>query len=334
METAELERLMADALGPRVDVSVRGSGPRRNRFRATIESTDVEVEWLNLGWPRQVQEMLDRPDHPDVVVARELSPGAIELLRGVDLSWVDLRGAADIHLNGLLIFIRSEARSPAPKGALVWTPATLAASEALLDGTPGTVAEIVEATGMSPSTSAGALKVLQKEGLLIAQASRGRNARRSVVNKGDLLEAYAATAARLRSLEATRVGVMWRNPVRGARDLGQRLSDIGVPWSVTGALAADMLAPLLTEAEPWEMYVDGRSAAELRQIAREAGLRELAGGRLLLRPFPTPAKDRLSTRVDGVALAAWPRVFSDLRMTGVRGEEAAEHLREHMEARP
>jgi hypothetical protein len=126
--------------------------------------------------------------------------------------------------------------------------------------------------------------------------------------------------------------VLWRNPDRGVADLGSRLSASGVAWSITGALAADALAPYLTEVDPWEMYVDGGPLAALRQIAREVGLEEADGGRLLLRPFPTPATDALSIDVAGQRVAAWPRVFSDLRMIGVRGEEAAEHLREQMGA--
>lgn len=35
-----------------------------------------------------------------------------------------------------------------------------------------------------------------------------------------------------------------------------------------------------------------------------------------------------SARRSGQRRAAWPRAFSDLRMVGVRGEEAAEHLQE------
>jgi len=42
---------------------------------------------------------------------------------------------------------------------------------------------------------------------------------------------------------------------------------------------------------------------------------------------------RLATRVDGLMVAPWPRVFADVRTVGVRGEEAAEHLREAMHDR-
>jgi hypothetical protein len=321
---------MADALGARVDVRVREAGDQRGRFTATIQSVPVEVEWLGVGWPRQVRELLDRPDRPDLVVAPEFSPGARKLLTQARMSWIDLTAAANIGLPGLLIIVESERGTRMPRANLGWTAGALSVCEGLLVGAGGTVAELVDATGLAPSTVATALKFLHGEHLLTAEAARGRNARRTVVDRDQLLDTYAAAAARLRSPESIRVGVLWRSPARGAHELGSRLEANGVAWATTGALAADVLAPYLTEVDPWEIYVDGGSLAELRQIAREVGLEEASGGRLLLRPFPTPAKDALSAEVGGQRVAAWPRVFSDLRMIGVRGEEAAEHLRERM----
>jgi hypothetical protein len=299
---------------------------------ATIQSVPAEVEWLSVGWPRQVRELLERPDRPDLVVAPELSPGAHTLLNEAGLSWIDLTGAANIHMPGLVIIVKPDRGTPMSRANLGWTSGALAVCEGLLVGVGGTVAELAESTGLAPSTVAAALKFLQGEHLLDAKAARGRNARRTVVDKEQLLDVYAAAAARLRSPESIRVGVLWRSPARGASELGARLTANRVAWSTTGALAADVLAPYLTEVDPWEMYVDGGSLAELRQIAREVERDEAAGGRLLLRPLPTPAKDALSTTVGDQRVAAWPRVFSDLRMIGVRGEEAAEHLREQMGA--
>ena len=321
---------MADALGPRVDVHVHEAEDRRGRFTATIQSVPVEVEWLGVGWPRQVRELLDRPDHPGLVVAPEFSPGARKLLNQARMSWIDLTGAANIGLPGLLIIVEAERGTRMPRANLGWTAGALAVCEGLLIGAGGTVAELVDATGLAPSTVATALKFLQGEHLLSAEAARGRNARRTVVDRDQLLDTYAAAAARVRSPESIRVGALWRSPARGARELGSRLEANGVAWATTGALAADVLAPYLTEVDPWEIYVDAGSLAEMRQIAREVRLAEASGGRLLLRPFPTPAKDALSSVVGGHRVASWPRVFSDLRMIGVRGEEAAEHLRERM----
>jgi len=335
MDPVRLERLLADAFArvdPEIAVRVEGAGSRRGRFAATIQSLPTEVEWLTVGWPRQVRDLLDRPDRPDLVVASELSPGARSLLAGAGLSWVDQTGAARIALPGLYIMADSGRSAPMPRANLGWTAGALAVCEGLLVGAGGTVAELAEATGLAPSTVANALKFLQGEHLLDAQAARGRNARRTVVDRDQLLDAYAAAAARLRSPESIRVGVLWRDPARGAGELGARLASNGVAWSITGALAADALAPYLTEVDPLEIYLDARALAELRQVAREVGLNEASGGRLLLRPFPTPARDALSRTVGKQMLSPWPRVFADLRMIGVRGEEAAEHLRDEMGA--
>ncbi len=335
MDTVKLERLLIDAFAqaaPGLRIRVEAAGERPGRFDATLESVPAKVEWLGVGWPRQVRELLVRPDRPDLVVAPELSQGARSLLNEAGLSWVDGTGAARVALHGINIWRDVANRARRPQVNRGWTAGALAVCEGLLIGAGGTVAELAEATGLAPSTVATALKFLQGEHLLDAEAARGRNARRTVVDKDQLLDAYAAAAARLRSPVAIRVGVLWRDPIRGASEVGARLAANGGRWSTTGALAANVLAPYLTQTDPWEMYVDGGSLVELRQVAREVDLSEAAGGRLLLRPFPTPAGDALSTTLAGQRVAAWPRVFSDLRMIGVRGEDAAEHLREQIGA--
>lgn len=334
MDIVGLERLLADALArvdPEIAVRVGDQGSRPGRFFATIQSVPMEVAWLSRGWPRQVRELLDQPERPDLVVASELSPGARALLVDAGLSWVDGTGASRIAMSGLYVRAEGERVSRSPTTSS-WTPGVLAVCEALLVGTVGTVAEVVAVTGLAPSTVATALRFLQDEQLLGATAARGRNARRTVVDASQLLDAYATAAARLRSDDSIRLGVLWRDPRRGASELGDRLTAEGVAWSTTGALAADVLAPYLSEVAPLEIYVDAKSLPDLRQVAREVGLSEASGGRLLLRPFPTPARDSLSTTAAGQRVAVWPRVFSDLRMIGVRGEEAAEHLREQMGA--
>ena len=88
-----------------------------------------------------------------------------------------------------------------------------------------------------------------------------------------------------------------------------------------------VLAPYLTTVTTAEVYVDRETIPALESVASQAGLRPIEGGRLTLRPFPTVTTERLAVNQDGLRVAPWPRVYADLRVVGVRGEEAAEHLR-------
>jgi hypothetical protein len=100
-----------------------------------------------------------------------------------------------------------------------------------------------------------------------------------------------------------------------------------------GRKATVAAVPYLTEVATADVYVDGETMASLEAIAAEAGLRPIDGGRLTLRPFPTTTARSLATETAGLQVAPWPRVYADLRMEGVRGEEAAEHLREFRHGR-
>lgn len=76
------------------------------------------------------------------------------------------------------------------------------------------------------------------------------------------------------------------------------------------------------------VYLLADTVPKLEAAAAQVGLRSIEGGRLSLAPFPTTTTLTLSTIVDGLQVAPWPRVFADLQKSGVRGEEAAEHLRQ------
>ncbi|MGH3368850.1 MAG: hypothetical protein ACRDPR_02515, partial [Nocardioidaceae bacterium] len=113
--------------------------------------------------------------------------------------------------------------------------------------------------------------------------------------------------------------------------LGKGWDAEGVTWAATGAAAASVLGPYLSEVAGLDVLVDAPTPATLDSLAERSGLRPIEGGRILLRPFPTPVTRRLCETHSGLRVAPWPRVYADLRITGVRGEEAAEHLREMVE---
>ena len=311
----------------------------RQRVLRELEGNALIVggQRLNLGWAGEghlgdVRRVLSSTERPDIVAGRRLSPGARATLAEAGLSWVDETGAAEVAI-GTLIIARTGRDLPIVARPARWAPATLAVAESLLCGVSATVSATRAATGMSSGSCTSALRTLADLGLLKAAAARGRDAGRRVDEPTALLSAYAEAADALRSPTQLQVGVTWRDFVVGLADAGRRWDSAAVQWCVTAGVAASILAPHLSSVAHGEVYVSAQSLSGLEAVAAQAGLRPIDGGRLTLRPFPSEGVRRLASHNAGLRLAPWPRVFADVRLTGVRGEEAAEHLREVMSDR-
>lgn len=298
-----------------------------------LNGQPVRVRWLGEGGLRQARELIaGRNDRPDVAVARHLSPGAREALSTAGIGWVDETGAAEIA-RGSLIVSRTGHTPASPRKPPHWTPAVLAVAEALLCGERPTVGAMQENTTLSTGSATNALRTLTDLELLTAEARRGPNAARRIPDPDRLLEAYAVAAVALMPTTSLAVGMTWRDPVADLNEIGQRWDGADISWAATAAIAASVFAPFLTTVTTAEVYVDRKTIAGLEAAAAVAGFQPIEGGRLILRPFPTVTAKSLAAVTGGLSLAPWPRVYADLRVVGVRGEEAAEHLREVIRAR-
>jgi hypothetical protein len=129
------------------------------------------------------------------------------------------------------------------------------------------------------------------------------------------------------------VGVTWRDLAAGARSVMRQWAKVSTESAVSGPLAAKLLAPYLTTVSTVDVYVSADTILGLQAAAATAGLKPIEGGRLVLRPFPTVTANRLATDIDGLRVAPWPRVYVDLLHAGVRGEDAAEHLKDTISER-
>jgi hypothetical protein len=296
----------------------------------SVAGRRLRLRWLPVGWPRQLTEALEIKPRPDIVVAPQFSPGARALAGQERVGWVDESGAAEISAGTILISRTGiPADPPAAKGG--WRPSTLAVCEVLLTGFPATVSAVAAKTGLSVSGVATALKFLASQGFLASDADRGPQSRRYVADRDGLLDAYAAAAEGLRPHVAIRAGVLWRDPLRDVTELGRAWDEAGYRWAATSALSATAWAPIMTTVTPMEVYLTGKTPGDLRRALFAAGLKEIEGGRLQLRPFPTPAGASVTAEISpGLRSVLWPRAYADLRTAGVRGEDAAEHLREEM----
>jgi len=298
-----------------------------------VGNQPLVIKWIGEGNLGDVRPILaSRRSRPDIVVGRRLSPGAREALSAAGIGWVDETGAAEIAVGSIIISRTGHPRKPTERSKH-WTPAVVAVAEALLSGAKGTVAATKATTGLSTGSCTNALRTLTDLGLLEAKSGRGRGSARQLVDPEGLLSSYASAVEALREPISMQIGVTWRDPVAGLVATGHKWDKAKVVWASTGAAAASVLAPYLTTVTSTEVYVDADTIVGLEAIAADAGLRPIEGGRLTLRPFPTVAVRRLAETLDGLRVAPWPRVYVDLRRSGVRGEEAAEHLREVIQAR-
>ena len=328
--------------GRRAEEAVRAVLPRAAKVRVGgidagvdmfVNDHPFKIKWIGDGRLADAKRVLAaRRGRPDVAVARRMSPGARETLAGAGIGWVDETGAAEIAAG--TIVISRPGRPPKPGGPPKrWTRSVIAVGEALLCGTKATVAATEAATGLSNGSCTTALRVLTDIGLLEADAGRGRDSARRVADRDRLLDAYASAVEAAPASISLQVGVTWRDTIDGVVLTGAKWDKAKVVWASTGAVAATVIAPHLTTVNAADVYVDAETILGLEAAAAAAGLRPIEGGRLTLRPFPSVTVRRLATRVDGLRVAPWPRVFADVRIVGVRGEDAAEHLRELMHGR-
>lgn len=319
----------------RVEEAIRavlpaGTPVRAGRSVGGVALVDVgtarlRAAWAGEGWLGDVRSLLAQSQGDlDVVVARRMSPGARTAVADAGLGWVDESGAAEVSFPGLVVS-RSGRRDAKAEPAPRWTPSVIGTAEALLLGARPTVAEVERVTGLSTGAATKALATLTRLGLLAADVARGRASAREIVDRRALLTAYANAATATARPIALRVGLLGDLPQELA-DLGKAWDANGVAWAATGLAAAAVLAPYMTEVTALEVFIDAPTPAMLDAVAARSGLKPIEGGRLLLRPFPTPVTQRLSAPVGDLRAAPWPRVYADLRVSGVRGEEAAEHL--------
>lgn len=332
------QKILASALeGATVEAAPSDSGADlvvRTRNGRAIE---IEAKWAGEGWPQDVRRVAatvgEQWPENVVLLARSLSPGAIEWLRERGANWADEAGQARIIGPDGLLVIRQLAQPPDKGGvphSFSWSKSAVAVAEAILahEDRPLRVAELAEESDWSNAQAAKVLKAFDDQGWTVKHGtSRGPGAHRTLVDADGLLAAWSAAVAD--SPRATRIAH------RATKDVMALLRNDLVPalertsgWAVSGWAGLELATPFATTTPSLHIYIaDTDFAAPLSDAIEEAGLREVdEGGRVTF--WEADARIfAFSRRVKDVPVVSAPRLFADLSSFGGRGGDAADHVK-------
>lgn len=309
------------------------------RIETGLDTVSLRARWIGAGWPQDVREALVSldPDGPAprdlILVARQLSPGARELVDARSVNWVDETGGAHIVAPGILVSKDGSAK-PVAERAVGWSPSAAEIAELLLSRAwPegfGTT-ELANLSGWSSPQVSQVLQSFDQRGWTSKYGpGRGRGAKRELADVDDLLESWVEIVQG--RAPATREAS--RTFDDATRFLEQELAAVlneHVRWAITGWAAAQEASPFVTMVPTLQIYVHEDDMAEgLNRAIRTAGLRDVPeGGRVQFFAAPASLLGRCWTRNE-LPLASPPRIYADLKRLGPRGWEAAEHLKEEV----
>lgn len=315
---------------PKHDVVVRTPNDRTTAF---------QVRWAGEGWPQDVRTAAAKVDEPwppnMVLIARELSPGAIEWLSARGANWADETGQVRILGPDGLVVIRERTRPREERERrwVGWSPSAMAIAEAILarEDQALSATELAGSTGWSVPQTANVLSAFDARGWTVKRgAARGRGASRQLIDADALLASWATAVAAERP--STRLAHRsTRDPMGFLQDqLGPAL-DNAVKWAVSGWAALDLTAPFASAVPNLHIYIaDTQFAGPLSTAIAETGLQEVEeGGRVIFWATDEYVL-KLARRAHGIPVVSAPRLYADLSKLGARGQDAADHVREQL----
>lgn len=299
--------------------------------------TPLQVKWAGEGWPEDVRHVAANlpQSWPSnlILLARRLSPGAIEWLRQRGANWADEAGQARIIGPGGIIVIR-EPRIQAPqRSRFRWSPSALAVAETILTRfeAPLRVSELADISGWSVPQAAAVLQDFDAQGWTAKRGpARGRGAHRVVTDADALLGAFANALG-----EEDRVTRLAHrataNPMALLQDQLRPSLEETVTWALSGWAGLELTAPIMSAVPTIHIYVaEDDFAGALPAAIEKAGLREMSEGARVVFWRADPRILAMSTQSQGMPVISAPRLYGDLSSFGARGQDAADHVKREL----
>lgn len=275
---------------------------------------------------RHVVEQLGHYAERPLVVAGESTARARQMLVDAGVDVVDAAGNAHIDRPGILIHVEQPSRGPRTSygGRLRGKAAVVVQALLLEPEREWKVVDLAKRVDASLAMVHQVLTSLEERELLTATGA-GRTRRRKVASAAALLDLLAEDLEDrgVEKLDAYRFAQRSEDLLS---DVSNQLRQDGVAHAISGAAAANLLAPHLTSVPTTVVWV-----------ARDRPLSDAVG---IVRAEPTDRGANLqlmSARDDvplafaeehnGIRLANVFRIYVDSRREPQRGAEQAEHLR-------
>ncbi len=254
-------------------------------------------------------------------------------------AWVDEGGARIVTVQGLAVVVDRPTETSRPREEFAWTEARAAVAEILLDrasrgaimpdgGELPTVTSLADDLRLSPASVSRALRGFDGEGWTVKSGpERGSSSVRSFTDPSSMLGAWARWHA-----SGRRSMVLAHRFIPDGDEFLRTLTTAWGDrwWALTGLRALDRRAPLMTNPTTIDLYV-GRTEFNRPSLMHEmlaaADLREVDSGARVRILEADAFLERLTPKADAVREVSDVRLFGDLLSDGVRGEDAAEHLR-------
>ena len=261
-----------------------------------------------------------------IVVAKQSTIRAREILREAGIGVVDAAGNAHLDLPGLVVHIEQpRAPEPARQAPRMRGKAAVIVQAILLEpDRDWKVVDLAKRSGASLGSVHRVVASLEARELLAGEGA-GRAKRRRVANPGALLDLLAEDLDN-RGVERMPAYVFSQAPQDVSRMLSGRLQRQGIAHAVSGSAAANLLAPHLTSVPVAAVWIAAEQPLASAANAAEAEPAD-RGANVLFMQSNDDGGLAFREERDGVMLANVFRIYVDARHEPQRGPEQAEHLR-------
>ena len=306
------------------------------RIRLTGDR-EIEVRPVSVGHgrPQEVRNALAQhfeqstPCVAATYVADHFTTGAVDILREKGVNYLDDRQFVFRNQEPFVAIRQDRAgRDDTIRTTRVGLggKAGTAVQELLLnDREWWKVTELAKAAGVAVGTAQAALNRLEQLEMIEVEGV-GPNKRRRILDKRRILPVWAEQARRERT-RLTATFISTQGPIDLARLITDRLAEAGIDHAVTGACAALLVAPHVTDVRRCEVWVDPVASRTAVLAALRAGPVD-KGGNVTVLQARSDAPLFARRKVEGIQVVNALRLYADLLEDPRRGEEQAEFLRE------